>query len=189
MTTFVICWAFVAVIVGFSGILRNTALPMPALCAVMTLGLLGFLAMSRPRRDGALAVGIRALIAVHLLRFIGLYFLWLSSQGLIAADFGLLAGWGPLIVAVGAVVLLVAFRPEDAIGRQAILLWNIIGSLDVLLVFAVMSRMARPDPLLQGGFTSLPLSLLPTLILPLVIVSHMLIFIWWFRAWGASRRS
>jgi hypothetical protein len=189
MTTFVLCWAFVAVIVGFSGILRNTALPMPALCAVMTLGLLGFLATSRARRDRALAVGIRSLIAIHLLRFIGVYFLWLSRQGLIAADYGLLAGWGPLIVAVGAVVLLLVFRPEDATGRQAILLWNIIGSLDVLLVFAVMSRMARPDPLVQGGFTSLPLSLLPTFIVPLVIVSHVLIFVWWFRGRGGRRRS
>ena len=189
MTTFVLCWAFVAMLVGVSGILRNTALPMPALCAVMTLGLLGFLAISRPRRDRALALGIRALIAIHLLRFIGIYFLWLSSRGLIAADYGLLAGWGPLIVAVGAVVLLLAFRPEDPTGRQAILLWNIIGSLDVLLVFAVMARMARPDPLVQGGFTSLPLSLLPTFILPLVIVSHVLIYVWWFRARVGRGRS
>jgi len=51
----------------------------------------------------------------------------------------------------------------------------------VLLMMAVMTRLARPDPLVQGGFTSLPLSLVPTFIIPVVIVSHLLIFLWWFR--------
>ena len=182
MKTFVLGWAFVAVLVGFSGILRNTALPMPAFCTVLTLALVGYLAISRQRRERALGVGIRTLIAIHLLRFFGIYFIWLSSQGLIASDYAVIAGWGPIIVALGAVVILAALRPDDPTGRLAILVWSIIGVVDVLPVFAVMSRMARPDPLVQGGFTALPLSLLPTLILPLIIVSHVLIFVWWLRA-------
>ena len=64
---------------------------------------------------------------------------------------------------------------------MAILAWNVVGVLDVLLMMAVMTRLARPDPLVQGGFTSLPLSLVPTFIIPVVIVSHLLIFLWWFR--------
>ena len=187
MKTFVLGWLFVAILVGFSGVLRSTVLPMPAFCAVLTLALVGYLVISRDRRERALALGIRTLVAIHLVRFFGLYFLWLSSQGLIASDYALLAGWGPIIIAIGALVLLVAFRADDAMGRLAILAWNIVGVLDVLIVFAVMSRMARPDPLVQGGFASLPLSLLPTFVLPLIIVSHVLIFVWWYRSRGIRR--
>ena len=184
MKTFVLCWLFVAVLVGFSGILRNTALPIPAFCLAMTLTLLAVLAVSRELRERALSTGIRGLVAVHLLRFFGIYFLWLSQQGLVARDFAVLAGWGPIIIAIGALLILIALRPDDARGRQAILIWNVIGLLDVALAFAVMAQMARPDPLLQGGFASLPLSLLPTFIVPLIIVSHALIFVWWFRQRG-----
>jgi len=181
MIIFVLCWLFAAVLVGFSGLLRNTALPMPGLSAAIILTLIALLAVSRDLRARALALGIRTLVGVHLVRFFGVYFLWLSRQGLIARDVAVLAGWGPIIIAIGAVVILVVYRPGDERSRMAILAWNVVGVLDVLLMMAVMTRLARPDPLVQGGFTSLPLSLVPTFIIPVVIVSHLLIFLWWFR--------
>ena len=179
MIIFVLCWLFAAVLVGFSGLLRNTALPMPALSAAITLTLVALLAVSRDLRRRALSSGIRTLLAVHLVRFFGFYFVWLSRQGLIASDFAVIAGWGPIIVATGALVILVVFRPGDERSRMAILAWNVVGVLDILLMTAVMTRLSQPDPLVQGGFTALPLSLVPTFIIPLAIVSHLLIFVWW----------
>ena len=181
MKTFVLSWTFAAILVGFSGILRNTRLSMPALCVALTLALIALLAIRRDWRERALSLGIRALLTVHLVRFFGIYFLWLSRQGLVSSDAAMLAGWGPIIIAIGALVLLFAFRPSVAYGRQAIVIWNAIGLVDVLLTAAVMTQMARTDPLVQGGFASLPLSLLPTLTLPMIIVSHLLIFVWWLR--------
>src|SRR5687767_2064159 len=101
MIIFVLCWAFAAVLVGFSGLLRNTALPMPGLSAAITLTLIALLAVSRELRTRALSSGIRTLVAVHLVRFFGLYFVWLSRQGLLARDFAIIAGWGPIIIATG----------------------------------------------------------------------------------------
>lgn len=181
MIIFVLCWLFAAVLVGFSGLLRNTALPMPGLSAAITLGLVVLLAVSPDLRTRALSAGIRTLVGVHLFRFFGIYFVWLSRQGLLASDFAMLAGWGPIIIAISAVVILVMFRPGDDRMRMAILAWNVIGVLDILLMTAVMTRLTKPDPLVQGGFTALPLSLVPTFIIPLAIVSHLLIFLWWFR--------
>ena len=187
MILFVLCWLFAAVLVGFTGLLRNTALPMPALSAALTLTLVALLAVSGELRKRALDSGIRTLVAVHLVRFFGFYFVWLSRQGLLASDFGMIAGWGPIIVATGALVILVVFRPGDERSRIAILAWNVVGVLDVLLMTAVMTRLSQPDPLVQGGFTALPLSLVPTFIIPLVIVSHLLIFVWWGRS-GEGRQ-
>ena len=65
----------------------------------------------------------------------------------------MIAGWGPIIIATGALVILVVFRPGDERSRMAILAWNVVGVLDVLLMTAVMTRLTQPDPLVQGGFT------------------------------------
>lgn len=184
MITFVLCWLFTAVLVGFSGLLRTSALPMPSLSAAITLALLALLAVSRELRARALSAGIRVLLSVQLVRFFGVYFLWLSRQGLLPRDFAILAGWSPIILAIGALALLVVFRPGDERWRMAAMGWNVVGVLDILLMTAVMTRMAQPDPLAQGGFTSLPLSLVPTFIVPVIIVNHLLIFVWWFRERG-----
>jgi hypothetical protein len=178
---FVLSWLFVAVLIGYSGLLQNTRLPMPALGMAITLTLLAAITLKPEYRKRALRVGVRPLIAVHLSRFVGIYFLWLYNQGLLPRDFAVPAGWGDIVVAMLAVVVLLAFDPKKKSGRIAILLWNIIGLIDILMVFAAGATMARTDPLLQAGFTSLPLSLLPTFLIPLIIVTHVLIFVWWMR--------
>ena len=124
---------------------------------------------------------MRPLVAVHLVRFAGIYVLWLSSRGLLPRDFAMSAGWGHIVVAALAAIVLLVARPDTKTGRTAILAWNVIGVLGVLYVFATATRMASTDALVQGGFTSLPLSLLPTFLAPLIIVTHVLIFVWWTR--------
>ena len=180
MRFFVLSWLFVATLVGYSGVLRNTRLPMPALGVAITLAAIGALAVRRDYREKALRAGVRPLIAVHLVRFGGIYVLWLASRGLLPRDFAMAAGWGHIIVATAAVIVLLAFRPDTPSGRTAILVWNILGVVGVLIVFAAATRIAPADPLWQG-FATLPLSLLPTFVAPLVIATHFLIFLWWVR--------
>ena len=182
MRVFLLCWLLVAFLVGYSGVLRNTRLPMPALAMALTVTLLLALAIRRDYRDRALSFGVRALIALHLTRFVGIYFLSLYNDGLLPRDFAVPAGWGDIVVAVLAVIVLLAFSPQTKAGRTAILIWNIIGLVDILLVLSAGATMARADPLLQAGFTALPLSLLPTFLVPLIVVTHLLIFVWWARS-------
>ena len=176
---FLFSWLFVAVLIGYSGALRGARLPMPALGMAITLTLLFALAVRRDYRERALSVGVRALIAFHLTRFVGIYFLWLYNRGLLPRDMAVPAGWGDIIVAVLAIVVLLAFRPDTPRGRTAIMVWNIIGLTDIIMVLARASEMVERDPLMQMGFTSLPLSLLPTFLVPLIIATHVLIIVWW----------
>ena len=179
---FVLSWLFVATLVGYSGALRTTRLPMPALGVAISVTLVAAVAISRHYRERALRAGVRPLIAVHLTRFGGIYVLMLAKRGLIPHDFALAAGWGHIVVAALAAILLLAARPETPTGRNAILAWNALGVFDVFLIFAAAVRMVAPDQILQAGFTSLPLSLLPTFLAPLIVVTHVLIFIWWAKA-------
>ena len=63
MRFFVLSWLFVAVLVGYSGVLRTTRLPIAALGIAITVGFLATIAISRYYRARAMAAGIRALIA------------------------------------------------------------------------------------------------------------------------------
>ena len=181
MYTFVLCWLLISVLVGYTGILRSTPVPMPVFALAMTLTLLGWLTVRRDLRDRVLSVGVRVLVALHITRFVGFYFLALYRDGLLPRDFAVPAGWGDIIVAVGAIVILAAFRPETPRGRVAYLVWNVLGLIDILMVLGNGARMMRADRLLQAGFTSLPLILLPLFLVPVVIVTHVMIFMWWVR--------
>ena len=179
MKTPVLCWLLAAALVGLTGLLRNAALPVAGLCALLTLAAFGVLAVMPGMRRKAMAVSIEHLVALSLMRFWGLYVIWLGRRGLIAADMATIAGWGPLIVAFGVLAVLFVLKRDHSAGRTAVLVWNIVGVLDITMVYAAVVLMAAPDPLVQGGFASLPLSLLPTFAIPLLGVTHILIFIWW----------
>ena len=155
---------------------------MPVFALAMTLTLLGLLAVRRDLRERVLGVGVRVLVAIHITRFVGFYFLSLYREGLLPRDFAVPAGWGDILVAVSAIIVLVAFRPETPRGRTAYVIWNVFGLADILMVLSQAVRMMRSDPLMQGGFTSLPLIMLPLFLVPIVIVTHVMIFVWWARA-------
>lgn len=181
MYTFVLCWLLISLLVGYTGILRSTPVPMPVFAIAMTLTLLGWLTIRKGLRDRVLSVGVRVLVALHITRFVGLYFLALYRDGLLPRDFAVPAGWGDITVALGAIVVLAAFRTDTRTGRTAYFIWNVLGLLDILLVLGNGARMMRADRQLQAGFTSLPLILLPLFLVPIIIVTHVMIFVWWLR--------
>jgi hypothetical protein len=121
------------------------------------------------------AVDLRLAIAVHLSRFVGIYFLMLYARGLLPFDFAVLGGWGDIAVAVTALALIVVARDLTA-HRGLLLIWNVFGLIDIVFVVATAARIARADPASMGPLRYLPLSLLPTYFVPLIIASHVLIF-------------
>jgi hypothetical protein len=121
------------------------------------------------------AVDLRSVIAIHLTRFIGAYFLVLYARGLLPFDFAVLGGWGDIAIATTALLWLVLVA-EPTAHRPLLLLWNLCGLIDIVLVVATAARMATADPASMGPMRTLPLSLLPTFLVPLIIASHVLIF-------------
>ena len=126
-------------------------------------------------RAWADAIDVRALVLVHLTRFIGIYFLLLHQRGELPYAFAVPAGIGDIFVAVMA--LPVAFAPlEDGPRRRAIVIWNTVGLVDILLVIASAARINFTASEQLRAFTHLPLSLLPTFLVPLIIVTHVIIY-------------
>lgn len=172
-------WFFAAYLLGDSGRLALLEGRAPQ---VILFGLTGLLLVNSVVLPGfrswLASLDLRRLVAVHVGRFVGIYFLILHGRGQLPYDFAVKGGWGDIAVAVGAVLLL--FVPGLIARRGVVLAWNVVGLLDILFVVATAGRLAAADPSSMRALLRLPLSLLPTFYVPLVIATHVWIF---WRVW------
>jgi hypothetical protein len=122
------------------------------------------------------ALSLRTLVLLHVTRFVGVYFLFLYQHGELPHDFAVPGGIGDIVVATFA--LPVALAPwEPAFRRRVTNIWNAVGLVDILLVAVTAARLNLVDPSQMRALTRLPLSLLPTFLVPLIIASHVVIFV------------
>ena len=173
-------WFAAALGAAASGVLPRLPVPPPAIAGVITVALLIALGISTSMREKARAFGLRHFVLFHVVRIAaGAYFLILLGRGELPSNFALVAGWGDIAVGVGALVVWwICFPLRSSWQRGTLLTWNVLGLLDILLVLGNGARLFLRDPSLAEGFTRLPLALLPTFLVPIVIVSHVLLFAW-----------
>jgi hypothetical protein len=165
-------WLAAAVAFVALGGLQLAPPPHPQLVlASLVVLLLGLYGLHAPFRARVQAVPTRALVAVHLSRFVGLYFLWLYRTGELPRAFAVPAGWGDIAVATLALPL-AAGRVSSAGWLQA---WNLLGLADILFVVATAVRLALSAPESMAPLTRLPLGLLVTFLVPLIVVTHVVI--------------
>ena len=127
---------------------------------------------------------IRYLIAFHLVRFVGFYFLFLYSLGELPHNFAVRGGLGDIVVAVLALALLfcAGFSP-------AVVLWNLLGLMDIVAVVVTVARDEIAVPGSMHVLDRFPLILLPTCVVPLIIVTHGLMLVRAVRHRATTRRS
>lgn len=119
---------------------------------------------------------LRRLVFLHLTRFVGIAFLVLHHRGELPYAFAVPAGVGDIVIATLA--LPVIFAPlRDSTRLRAISLWNIAGLADLLLVVFTAARINLTQPASLRPLTELPLSFLPTVLVPLLIGTHVIIFL------------
>lgn len=174
-----LAWLALAIAAGAAGLVERSPLPVPALVVGLTAALLFALWRSEPLRDWVWERGPVPLVGFHLVRFVGVAFLVLSARGELPASWALPTGWGDIVVAVAAVPLLLLAAPFRTVRqRRALLAWNVLGLGDMLLVVAGAIRLFVADPAAVGVMQRLPMSLLPTFVVPLVLASHVMLFVW-----------
>ena len=170
-------WLIAAILVGNYRLLQR--LPMPAVQGVL-FGLTAILLLLYFRLGALRAwingLDLRSLVLLHVTRFVGFYFLVLYRRGELPYDFAVPGGWGDNITA--ALALVVVFVPmNDALRRRAITIWNVIGFIDIMMVVITAGRLGLAAPWRMMALTVLPLSLLPTFLVPLIIATHVIIYL------------
>ena len=165
-------WGAAAVLAGALKMLGHLPSPaVPLLVASLTVGFSVGLVRIAWLRDAAAGVGVRAILAVHLVRFLGFYFLWLHAQGRLPVEFAQRAGWGDIAAAGGALVLL--FCPEGKGFGRLVFWWNIIGAADLLVAVGTGGwlNLTRPGSMIE--LAMLPLTLVPLWVVPVLLSSHI----------------
>ena len=122
------------------------------------------------------ALDPRTFVALHLTRVVGLAFLVLYGRGELPFAFAVYGGWGDILVATLAGVLLIAVGPPVTPARRRLFAgWNLLGLADILGVVLTAGRLGLADPSSMAALGWFPLSLLPTFLVPLIIVTHVLL--------------
>jgi hypothetical protein len=168
-----LAWLLIALVLGGSGRLTQLQPPVPQLVLLGLTVLLVVAGASLPGfRHWLAGLRLRQIVAFHILRFVGVYFLILYSRGELPYAFAVPGGWGDIAVATGALIL-VFLVPDLAAHRAALVAWNLLGLADILFVVFTATRLALADPASMAALLRLPLSLLPTFLVPLIIGSHI----------------
>ncbi len=174
VTLMLLGWVCLAL--GLSGWLHEASAPAVA-ATVWTLTALVLLTCWKigPIRVWTLSIALRWLVLFHLTRlFAGAYFLMLCQRGQLPCGFATSAGWGDIIIAVFTLAVIAAKRTEFA--KRLLLAWNTIGLIDIMFVVFSALRFGLRDWQSMRALRELPLSLLPTFLVPLIIASHVVIF-------------
>jgi hypothetical protein len=173
-------WVAAALAFAFSGVLpRLPPLLIPALIWTPVLsGVLAYRA-SAPVRAFVHGLDPRWPILFHLVRVgFGAAFLVLLGRGALPSAFALPAGYGDLVAGTLALPALWAASRLTPRRRALVLGWNVIGLVDILMVFVSAQRLIlfAGDRQLLSEFARFPFSLLPVLVVPLVLLTHFAVF-------------
>jgi len=131
-------------------------------------------ATSEGFRRFALSLNPSTLTFVQSWRIVGFTFLVLYAVGILPGVFALPAGWGD--IAIGATAPLAAIKLANTSHRRGFIFWQILGILDLVIAVALgpVARLISPHGLETGIMTVLPMSLIPTFVVPLLIMLHVI---------------
>jgi hypothetical protein len=187
---FFLAWFAVALALASAGLpdlaLSGRPWIIPLALWSITLGV-GVLAWKwAPLRAWAKTVDLRWPILFHVVRIgFGAAFLWLYARGELAERFALRAGPGDIAAGALALVAAIAAARNTPARRRIVLAWNALALADMIVtIVSAQSVLFSPDVASMAAFTRLPYSLLPFFVVPMVLLTHALIF---FRLWMAAR--
>lgn len=176
-----VLWLALVLVAGASGVLsleRRPLVPLAIACSTIALVVLGL-------GRGSLAsvartIDVRVLIVFHAVRApIGAGFLALAAAGRLDPQFASVAGWGDIAVGALAVVAAAGGVRPGATWTRARLVWNAFGLVDILAAVAIAQSivLASDHPQTMAGLFTMPWPMIPLWVVPLVLASHVLLFV------------
>ncbi len=177
-------WLVAASAAGVSGLVNTPGQPffLIAFVGVPILTGVAAYALSPAFRAWTGRLSLTWIVGLHLWRFVGLGFVlgWLFGE--LPGGFAIPEGFGDIIAAAGALALLPGLRRGTA-SRTWLLVWNTFGLIDLIsaLTMGLLYSNSPLGLLSRGGVTTepmvtFPVNLIPTFLVPLFILLHLLTF-------------
>jgi hypothetical protein len=135
-------------------------------------------------RRAMLGLPLPLMIGLNVGRVLAFLFLLLAAQGRLSGPFPYSAAWGDIITGVVALPLMWLVQ-ADGRHTAAVHLWNAFGMADLVLAIGLGVTSAANSPLqiFHDGAGSeamqhLPWSFVPTVLVPLWMILHAIIWVW-----------
>lgn len=175
-----LAWVIGTIVLAASGALAANDLLIPVLIFIPVAGFALAWRTNPTFRSIVLSLDTGILVILHSWRMLGVGFLFLYAHDVLPGLFAWLAGLGDAMAAAGATLIGIKLLRGSEVSKQALLRWNSFGLLDFLIAVTVGTAL-RSD-LLGSGITTdqlafLPLSLVPTLVVPFYMITHLIIFL------------
>jgi hypothetical protein len=180
-------WFCLIVTAGATGALARPigpGIPGVGFAVLVPVVVLSLLVLGTARgRDLVRRVPMTGLVGVNILRVLGITFVLLYWTKRLPAPFAPTAGWGDVSVGLLAIPLvLVMSRGAGELPKGWILLWNMLGTAD-LLTAVTLGATSSPGPLqlFHSGpssaiMASLPMILIPCFLVPSFLFIHLCTF-------------
>ncbi len=178
----------------FSATLSDIPIPL-GLAAGLPVGLFTIAyARSVEVQRFVLALDLRQVVLAQTWRVVGIIFVILYAYGLLPGVFALPAGWGDFAIGMTAPLFVSWLLWRGAVPLAAFVAWNLLGILDlvVAVTLGALASSARfgilAEPVTTVIMGQFPLSLIPTFLVPLFIILHLIALIHSRRLAGAGAR-
>jgi len=110
------------------------------------------------------------LIAVHIWRIGGIFFIWGMTQGLLDPAFAIPAGVGDILIGVTAIPFAIFLWKGYSWSKYALVVWSVLGIAD--LVNAVTLGVITNPDFRTSTMATLPWILVPTVAVPTALALH-----------------
>ena len=188
----VLMGAWLAAVVALGATDAFTWLGTPAV-GLAVLGPVVIGALGAPRvawlRRLALQTPVAVLIAIHVGRLLGGFFLALHAEGRLPATFARTAGWGDIAVALLAIPVAWMAAHRLPRWRPVAFLWNVVAFIDLVTAVTLGIGSAQEGPLkfivedaVPGTINALPWILIPAFLVPIYLLTHLAVFAQLLRA-------
>jgi hypothetical protein len=151
----------------------------PAMFAVACVALLIGWIFSPQFRRAMLSIPLQALVAVNVLRVLGVFFVLQYFAHELPAPFGPVAGLGDTITGLVAIPLAISIA-RGSFSRSSVAWWNAFGALDLFtaLTLGALSQDGVPFRVFFGepgltAMTQLPSVIVPTILVPIYLLVHL----------------
>ena len=186
-------WFIGVLCLGAPGNIGTPLLGAAVLIPVVVLSVVGFgWSFGRGRLQSA---PLPALIALNVIRILGVLFVLLYAAKRLPAPFAPIAGWGDVAAGAAAlpIALWVAKQPDTA--RRAVLVWNTFGLAD-LVTAVTLGALSAPGPGRvffdspgSALMSSVPWILIPCFLVPSLSFVHLVVFYQTLRMPAAEGRN
>jgi hypothetical protein len=106
------------------------------------------------------AISLESLIAIHVFRFVGVFFIILYFYHLLPADLAFSAGMGDIITALFALPVAKMVSKGKSWSIKAVYAWNIFGILDIVTLLIIAVITARKS-IISGEHGDLEMTIFP----------------------------